>query len=137
MCIGKNSIPLLNQIDCKSGIPRKKLRIDQINRHKNPAEMMCRNRERIMTANFENNYSTNKNQIQQIRRNGAILTLQGVDDVHGCDGLALGMLTVRDGITDDVLKEHLQNGWKLVMLINNHKLMVAVIYSTGVCSACF
>ena len=40
---------------------------------------------------------------------GTALTLQGVDDVHGCDGLPLGVLTVRDGITDDVLKEHLQD----------------------------
>ena len=37
------------------------------------------------------------------------MSLQGVDDVHGCDGLPLGVLGVRDGITDDVLEEHLQD----------------------------
>ena len=36
------------------------------------------------------------------------MSLQGVDDVHGSDGLPLGMLGVGDGITDDVLEEYLQ-----------------------------
>ena len=31
------------------------------------------------------------------------LTLQGVDNVHGCHGLPLGVLGVGDGITDDIL----------------------------------
>ena len=37
------------------------------------------------------------------------LSLQGVDNVHGSDGLPLGMLGVCDGITDDVLQENLQD----------------------------
>ncbi len=40
---------------------------------------------------------------------GASLTLQGVDNVHGGDGLPLGVLGVGDGVTDDVLEEHLQH----------------------------
>ena len=40
---------------------------------------------------------------------GPALALQSVDDVHGGDGLPLGVLCVGDGITDDVLKEHLQD----------------------------
>ena len=40
---------------------------------------------------------------------GAALTLESVDDVHGGDGLSLGVLAVRDGVTDDVLKEHLED----------------------------
>ena len=36
------------------------------------------------------------------------LAFQSVDNVHGCDGLPLGVLGVGDGITDDVLEEHLQ-----------------------------
>ena len=40
---------------------------------------------------------------------GTSLSLQGVDDVHGGDGLPLGVLGVGDGITDDVLEEHLQD----------------------------
>merc|ERR1712121_4760 len=40
---------------------------------------------------------------------GTSLTFQGIDDVHGSDSLPLGMLSVGDGITDDVLKEDLQN----------------------------
>ena len=39
---------------------------------------------------------------------GASLSLEGVDDVHGGDGLPLGVLGVGDGVTDHVLKEHLQ-----------------------------
>ncbi|ELU06605.1 hypothetical protein CAPTEDRAFT_189241 [Capitella teleta] len=34
---------------------------------------------------------------------------EGVDDVHGGDSLPLGVLSVGDGITDDILKEDLQN----------------------------
>jgi hypothetical protein len=37
------------------------------------------------------------------------LTLQGVDNVKGSDGLALGVLSVGDSITDDTLEEGLQN----------------------------
>lgn len=39
----------------------------------------------------------------------ASLALQSVDDVHGGDGLALGVFGVGDGITDDVFQEHLQH----------------------------
>ena len=39
----------------------------------------------------------------------AALTLQSVDDVHGGDGLSLGMLGVGDGITDDILEEDLED----------------------------
>lgn len=37
------------------------------------------------------------------------LSLQSIDNVHGGDGLPLGVLSVGDGITDDVLEEHLQD----------------------------
>ena len=37
------------------------------------------------------------------------MTLEGVDDVHGGDGLPLGVLGVGDGISDDVLKEDLED----------------------------
>ena len=40
---------------------------------------------------------------------GAPLPLEGIDDVHGGDGLPLGVLGVGDGITDDVLKENLED----------------------------
>ena len=40
---------------------------------------------------------------------GAALTLEGVDDVEGGDGLALGVLGVGDGVTDDTLEEGLEN----------------------------
>ena len=40
---------------------------------------------------------------------GTSLTFQSVDDVHGGDGLPLGVLGVGDSITDDVLKEYLQH----------------------------
>ena len=46
---------------------------------------------------------------------GAALTLQSVDDVHGCDGLALGVLGVSDGIADDVLQEFFQNATGLLV----------------------
>jgi hypothetical protein len=37
------------------------------------------------------------------------LALQSVDDIERSDGLALGMLSVGDSITDDTLEEGLQN----------------------------
>jgi hypothetical protein len=39
----------------------------------------------------------------------AALSLESVDDVHGRDGLAAGVLGVGDGIADDVLQEHLED----------------------------
>jgi hypothetical protein len=40
---------------------------------------------------------------------GAALSLQSVDDVQGCDSLALGVLGVCDSITNDTLEEGLQD----------------------------
>jgi len=40
---------------------------------------------------------------------GTALALQSVDNIEGCDGLSLRVLSVGDGITDDTLKEGLQN----------------------------
>ena len=40
---------------------------------------------------------------------GAALSLQSVDDVERCDGLALGVLSVGDGVTNNTLKEGLQD----------------------------
>ena len=37
------------------------------------------------------------------------MAFQSVDDVHGGDGLSLGVLGVGDGITDDVLQENLED----------------------------
>jgi hypothetical protein len=45
----------------------------------------------------------------------ATLTLQGVHDVTGSDRLAAGVLGVGDGITDDVLQEHLQDTARLLI----------------------
>ena len=39
----------------------------------------------------------------------AALTLEGVDDVEGSDGLALGVLGVGDSVADDTLEESLEN----------------------------
>ena len=39
----------------------------------------------------------------------ASLTLQSIDDVHGSDGLSLGVLSVGDGISDDDLKADLED----------------------------
>ena len=39
---------------------------------------------------------------------GTALALESVDNIHSCHGLPLGMLSVGDGITDNVLKENLE-----------------------------
>lgn len=45
----------------------------------------------------------------------AALSLQSVDDIHGGDGFPAGVLAVGDGITDDVLKEDLQDASGLLV----------------------
>ena len=40
---------------------------------------------------------------------GTSLPLEGIDDIHSGDSLPLGVFGVGDGITDDVLKEDLED----------------------------
>ncbi len=40
---------------------------------------------------------------------GSALPLEGIVDIHGGDSLPLGVFSVGDGITDDVLKEDLED----------------------------
>lgn len=46
---------------------------------------------------------------------GATLTFEGIDDVHGRDRLALGMLGVGDGVADDVLEKDLEHAARLLV----------------------
>ena len=43
------------------------------------------------------------------------MALEGIDNVHGSDGLALGVLGVGDGIPDDVLEENLEHASGLLV----------------------
>ena len=40
---------------------------------------------------------------------GASLPLESIDNIHGGDGLPLGVFSVGDSIPDDVLEEHLED----------------------------
>ena len=40
---------------------------------------------------------------------GAALSLESVDDVHGGDGFSSGVLGVGDGVSDDALEESLED----------------------------
>jgi hypothetical protein len=46
---------------------------------------------------------------------GAALALESIDDVHGGNGLAAGVLGVGNGIADDVLEEHLEDRASLLV----------------------
>uniref|UniRef100_A0A8R7QK21 Uncharacterized protein n=1 Tax=Triticum urartu TaxID=4572 RepID=A0A8R7QK21_TRIUA len=46
---------------------------------------------------------------------GSPLSLEGVDDVHGGDGLAAGVLRVGDGVANDVLQEDLEHAAGLLV----------------------
>merc|ERR1711868_123643 len=46
---------------------------------------------------------------------GASLPLEGIDDIHGGDGLPLGVLGVGDRVPDNVLKEHLEDATGLLV----------------------
>ena len=37
------------------------------------------------------------------------MPLEGIDNIHGGDGLPLGVFSVGDGITDDVFQENLED----------------------------
>ena len=43
------------------------------------------------------------------------MPLEGIDDIHGGDGLPLGVFGVGDGIPDDVLKEDLEDSTGLLI----------------------
>jgi hypothetical protein len=43
------------------------------------------------------------------------LSLERVDNVEGCNGLALGVLGVGDGVTDDTLEEGLEDAAGLLV----------------------
>ena len=60
------------------------------------------------------------------------MALEGVDDVKGGDSLALGMLGVGNGITDDTLEEGLKNTAGLLV---NHCLIDVMIRSIKVFDA--
>ena len=40
---------------------------------------------------------------------GSALSLEGIDDVHGCDGFSSGVLSVGDGVPDDPFEEALED----------------------------
>ena len=40
---------------------------------------------------------------------GTSLSLESIDNIHGGNGLPLGVFCVGDGVSDHVLKEHFQN----------------------------
>ena len=44
---------------------------------------------------------------------GLSLTLEGIDNIHGSDSLAAGVLSVGNRVTDDVLEEDLQHTTRL------------------------
>ncbi|URE06137.1 hypothetical protein MUK42_07871 [Musa troglodytarum] len=46
---------------------------------------------------------------------GAALALEGIDDVHGGDGLAAGVLSAGVGVPDDALEEHLERAAGLLV----------------------
>jgi hypothetical protein len=46
---------------------------------------------------------------------GSALSFESVDDVHGGDGLSLGVLGVGDGVSDDVLEEYFEDSTGLLV----------------------
>ena len=61
------------------------------------------------SPNLPVNISGDRNRLATEAIEGASLALEGVDDVERRDGLALGVLGVRDGVTDDTLQEGLEH----------------------------
>jgi len=55
---------------------------------------------------------------------GTALALEGVDDVERSDGLALGVLGVGDGVTNNALEEGLENSTGL--LVDHFTITVSI-----------
>lgn len=53
---------------------------------------------------------------------GSALSLESVDDIHGGDGLSLGVLGVGDGVSDDSLEEALQHVSGVVVDLERNSL---------------
>jgi hypothetical protein len=64
---------------------------------------------------------------------GTSLSLQSVHDIHGGDSLPLGMLGVGDGITDDILKEYLEDSTGLLVDQSGDTLDTASASQTADC----
>lgn len=62
---------------------------------------------------------------------GAALSLESVDDVQRGDGLALGVLSVGDGVTDDTLEESLENSAGLLVDHGRNTLDTATTSETS------
>ena len=46
---------------------------------------------------------------------GTALAFQGIDHIHGSDGLPLGVFGIGDSVTDDILKEDLEDATGLLI----------------------
>jgi hypothetical protein len=46
---------------------------------------------------------------------GSALSLQSIDNIHGSDSLPLGVLSVGDSVTNNILQEHLENSSGLLI----------------------
>ena len=64
---------------------------------------------------------------------GTALALEGVHNVHGSNGLALGVLGVGDGIPDNVLQEHLEHPTSLLVDETRDALDAATASQTTDC----
>lgn len=62
---------------------------------------------------------------------GAALSLESVDNVQRGDGLALGVLSVGDGVTDDTLEEGLEDSAGLLVDHGRNTLDTATTSETS------
>merc|ERR1719376_253411 len=62
-----------------------------------------------VTATLHLQYTRADEQLSTKAVQGPALPLQCIDNIHGSDSLPLGMLSVGDSITDNVLQENLEN----------------------------
>ena len=59
------------------------------------------------------------------------MSLERVDNVEGCDSLALGVLSVGDGVTDDTLEEGLEDSAGLLVDHGRNTLDTATTRQTA------
>jgi hypothetical protein len=79
---------------------------------------MCKTCAAIARNDFRNNMNSRETQPKRLATEtvqGAALALEGVDDIERGDRLALGVLGVGDGVTDDTLEEGLEDTASLLV----------------------
>ena len=64
---------------------------------------------------------------------GEVLALEGVDDIHRCDCLPMGIFSVRRGVADQAFEERLQGGTSVLIYVARDALDATTMGDSANC----